>query len=367
MGASVRRPKPFTPARKVFVSRAQSQDAGDNVTEEDVAQLLEGESSDSDVGEELGAGITLDALVMNETDGDDADDEADILMAVKVAEEFTALYDDHAVLESVLKAELKAQVDAIDEVEGLEEEADGDVAGGVTSEEDKEQAKVVDGAASAAFERLLTAASASNDDEDTLMAFAGSDEPLEVEEVQDFQGPRGFRKYDEQETSGVSEEERAAMAEAKLTKEELANLVPEDWDTINVDWFSSKKEDNISLPEYKLNFIWTEKNIAVAVDQVYSRGQVSPLTEYFFWPRKDAWDELRMALEARPWIPERDKVILLNRTTEVINTWQVEGDVRPSLEAVRADFPDCSFMGTSTPAAAPPPPVAYDQEMAMSA
>lgn len=39
--------------------------------------------------------------------------------------------------------------------------------------------------------------------------------------------------------------------------------------------------------------------------------QVSPLTEFFFWPRKDAWEELRLALEARPWISERDKVCAL--------------------------------------------------------
>jgi hypothetical protein len=31
----------------------------------------------------------------------------------------------------------------------------------------------------------------------------------------------------------------------------------QDWDTINVDWFSNRKEDIIPLPEYKLNFIWT--------------------------------------------------------------------------------------------------------------
>jgi len=168
--------------------------------------------------------------------------------------------------------------------------------------------------------------------------------------VEDEQGPDGFRKYDEDVTSGVSDADRAENAQYKLTKTELANLVPEDWDNINVDWFSNRREENIPLPEYKLSFVWTDRNIAVAVDQVYSRGQVSPLTEFFFWPRKDAWEELRLALEARPWISERDKVILLNRTTEVINFWQQEGD-KPTLEAVKSAFPDCAFMGTATPAA----------------
>jgi hypothetical protein len=38
---------------------------------------------------------------------------------------------------------------------------------------------------------------------------------------------------------------------------------------------------------------------------VYARGQTSPLTEYFIWPRKDAGEELRNALMARPYVSER--------------------------------------------------------------
>lgn len=96
---------------------------------------------------------------------------------------------------------------------------------------------------------------------------------------------------------------------------------------------------------------------ARATPQVYARGAQSPLTEYFVWPRRDAWDELRVALEAKPWITDRDRIVLLNRLTEVINFWQesvsaegeeaAEGEQqpRPSIDEARGAFPDCSFTG----------------------
>ena len=45
----------------------------------------------------------------------------------------------------------------------------------------------------------------------------------------------------------------------------------QDWDQINIDFFSNKKDENVPLPEYRLNVLWTDKNLAVAIDQVYSR------------------------------------------------------------------------------------------------
>ncbi|KAL4430565.1 hypothetical protein ABPG77_005805 [Micractinium sp. CCAP 211/92] len=96
--------------------------------------------------------------------------------------------------------------------------------------------------------------------------------------------------------------------------------------------------------EFALNFLWLDKNIAVAVDQVFGQGQRSPVTEYFFWPRKDAWEELKAALDARSWIGEREKVLLLNQCTEVINYWQDEN--KHSLDQAREKFPNCKFSGS---------------------
>lgn len=98
--------------------------------------------------------------------------------------------------------------------------------------------------------------------------------------------------------------------------------------------------------EFQLNFLWMDKNIAVAVDQVFAKGQKSPVTEYFFWPRMDAWEELRAALESRPWIDERSKILLLNKTTEVINFWQDEETTHKIADAT-AKFPECSFRGSA--------------------
>ncbi|CAK0781444.1 hypothetical protein CVIRNUC_005375 [Coccomyxa viridis] len=95
---------------------------------------------------------------------------------------------------------------------------------------------------------------------------------------------------------------------------------------------------------FALSFLWLEKDVAVAVDQTFGEKLRSPLTEYFFWPRKDAWEELKSALEAKPWVSERDKVLLLNKTTEVINFWQDE-EKKHSLEEAQAQFPDCKFQG----------------------
>ncbi|XP_058072101.1 small ribosomal subunit protein cS23-like isoform X1 [Magnolia sinica] len=81
----------------------------------------------------------------------------------------------------------------------------------------------------------------------------------------------------------------------------------------------------IEKPRLVLKFIWLEKNIGLALDQVIPGHGTIPLSPYYFWPRKDAWEELKTKLENKPWISQKRMIILLNQATDIINLWQQSG------------------------------------------
>uniref|UniRef100_A0A7N0R902 30S ribosomal protein 3, chloroplastic n=1 Tax=Kalanchoe fedtschenkoi TaxID=63787 RepID=A0A7N0R902_KALFE len=81
----------------------------------------------------------------------------------------------------------------------------------------------------------------------------------------------------------------------------------------------------IERPRLVLKFIWMEKNIGLALDQKIPGHGTIPLSPYYFWPRKDAWEELKVLLESKPWISQKQMIILLNQATDIINLWQQGG------------------------------------------
>lgn len=99
------------------------------------------------------------------------------------------------------------------------------------------------------------------------------------------------------------------------------------------------------MSKFTLKILWLENNVAISVDQCTING-TSPLTRYFFWPRNDAWEQIKYQLESKPWILESEKVFILNKTTEIINYWQEQGKKVSFLE-VQSKFPDLIFTGNN--------------------
>ena len=75
----------------------------------------------------------------------------------------------------------------------------------------------------------------------------------------------------------------------------------------------------------ELNILWLDTKIGIAIDQLQS-GEKIPLTKYFFWPKTDAWDQVRSELETKSWVENSKKAEILYSISTILNQWQNSND-----------------------------------------
>ena len=71
----------------------------------------------------------------------------------------------------------------------------------------------------------------------------------------------------------------------------------------------------------RLKVLWLKNCLGLSIDQVSLKSQL-PITFYYFWPRTEAWDQLKLELDSKPWLSEKEKIIILNIATDIINHWR---------------------------------------------
>lgn len=131
---------------------------------------------------------------------------------------------------------------------------------------------------------------------------------------------RGREPFSLQHQAGSLKSRRSTVL-ATATDNLEGSLAP----SPSSDSFPSRRKKSKILPKKQqvmLRFLWMEKNIGIALDHVIPGHGTVPLSPYYFWPRKDAWEEIKSKLESKKWISRKQTILLLNQATDIINLWQ---------------------------------------------
>jgi len=98
-------------------------------------------------------------------------------------------------------------------------------------------------------------------------------------------------------------------------------------------------EDSVNL---RLKAIWGKNFLGLAIDQVMGIYHL-PVTTYYFWPKTEAWEQLRLELELKPWIQKEEKIKVLNSAAKLMNFCMQEYRNTESIETVKKRFTEVNF------------------------
>ena len=94
--------------------------------------------------------------------------------------------------------------------------------------------------------------------------------------------------------------------------------------------------------QLKLKIVWFKNFLGLAIDQVILDQQYS-LTPYYFWPKTEAWEQLKLELSSRRWLDPEEKKRILKRAGDVMNYWLSYRNEK-TFANLKEDFPDIEIL-----------------------
>ena len=98
----------------------------------------------------------------------------------------------------------------------------------------------------------------------------------------------------------------------------------------------------VESQQLKLKVLWLKNVLGLAIDQTVIK-QSYPLTQYYFWPRTEAWDQLKLELDSKPWLSEKEKIIILNLATDIITHWRTNRNA-DAVNKIANTFSEAAFV-----------------------
>jgi 30S ribosomal protein 3 len=79
--------------------------------------------------------------------------------------------------------------------------------------------------------------------------------------------------------------------------------------------------------QLKLKIAWFQDFLGLAIDQVQINQNYS-LTPYYFWPKTEACEQLKLELDSKFWLTKDEKIKILKMASDVMNYWLSSRDNR---------------------------------------
>jgi len=94
--------------------------------------------------------------------------------------------------------------------------------------------------------------------------------------------------------------------------------------------------------QLKLKVAWFGNYLGLAIDQVGADQQYS-LTPYYFWPKSEAWEQLKLELDSKLWLAEPEKLKILKATGNVMKYWLSYRN-KKTAQNLKEEFPDVEVL-----------------------